>query len=84
MSDYYRVKRNDKVFHLIRTESGRWFDISNCQALTDAEIPNRDGLIPNAQLVPAEVVAELVAKSLKAKAKSKSEIRRLGIEEVDE
>jgi hypothetical protein len=67
---YARVDNKSHVF--IRTES-RFFDI------TDDEVPDRDGLVPDAILVSNETVAELVAKLARAKVR-RSKITRFSKE----
>ena len=56
---YYRVNHESHFF--IRTES-RFYEIADCRVLTDGEVPDHDGLLPNAKRVSDEKVAELVAK----------------------
>lgn len=75
MSDFYNIKHKNKSFVLIRTDTGRWFDIKGCHVLTDGQIPDLDGLILGAKRVSREFVAEKVAKSARAKVK-RSNIRR--------
>jgi hypothetical protein len=74
MTDTFIVKPGNKVIVLTRTES-RFFDITNCRVLTDGVISDGDGLVPEARPVSNEFVAEIVAKSARAKVR-RSNIKR--------
>lgn len=61
-SNCLKLFLNDRQRDFIRTESG-WSDVSKCHVLTDGEISNRDGLVPDAVRVSDSDVAELFAES---------------------
>jgi hypothetical protein len=62
VSDHYLVNLENKSSQVVRTES-RFFDITDCNILTDGHIDDNDGLIPNAIEVTSQEVADLVAQS---------------------
>lgn len=75
--DTFIVRPTDKNIVFIRTESGRFFKISNRQIRTD-------GLVPKAVKVSPSYVAELVARfGVKPRVRGKaSNIRRFKKEEA--
>lgn len=67
-TDSFSIKVDNKHYWFVRTEK-HWFDFTNRQILTDGSIEDNDGLVPIAEVVSSEYVAELVAKSSKTRAK---------------
>ena len=63
MSDYFFIKAGNKQYDIIRTCTGRLYDITNCSILTDGHIDTNDGLVPDAIPISAQEVADLVAES---------------------
>lgn len=62
VSNLFIVRPRIKDIVFIRTESGRFWKISNKQIITDRHIDENNGLIPKAVQVSASCVAELYAR----------------------
>lgn len=75
-TNYYKIFENGCQRDFIRTEKG-FSEITGCRILTDNEIANRDGLVPDAVRISDSYIAELVAQNKSTKAKvRRSKIRR--------
>lgn len=88
--NYYKLFLGGRYRELVRTCTGRWFDVTDCPILMDNELPDRDGVIPNARPLSNEQVVDLLVKAAKAKRKRKVGVRgpdknpfkRMGLETV--
>ena len=84
------VRLPNKVIVFVRTDTGRFFKISDCLIDTDGHIDENDGLVPGAIEVRAQNVAELYARfgvqqTLPPRTKTKrkaSKIKKLRKEEA--
>jgi hypothetical protein len=86
-SDILYIQLPNKCHVFLQTHTRRWYDITDCQPITDGGISDNNGVLRDARKVSARYVAELVGmfgdnKPQKSKSKSKSKrkasrIRRL-------
>jgi hypothetical protein len=76
MTDIIIIKQRNKVLHIFARTEHRWFEITGRQPSYDFS-----GVLQKAKEVSAEYVADLYAKSVRAKA---SRIKKLRREEIVE
>lgn len=60
---YFKISLPHKVFWYVRTDSGKFFDITGCEPLTNGRIDECDGLLLSAKEVSPQFVADLVAEA---------------------
>jgi hypothetical protein len=72
-TDVFNVKLGNKSIVFVRTDSGRFFDITRCHPITDS-----NSVLPRARQVAAQDVADLVAAAAAASStrRKASKIRR--------
>jgi len=76
-TNYYYPEVNNKIYHFVRTDSGRFFDVTDCHPVTDKHIDDNNGLLLNAKQVSAQYVADMMASTFRSN--EDKEIRKASI-----